>query len=199
MRRSIRLRKEPSIRQTRAILAQVDRELTARGAVVERDTGGALRFRMPHPWRAPRPSLLAAVNAGRVLITAAGGGPWRLSYELDFRWLTALTMLASVVLVVAGWGWPRLALLNALAVLWLLVFGVLYAAGIAAFHRLLTAAAREIVERRHGARLAGDGSAPARTPRDDTRPQSPASATPDVPDSGPSSPGSSDPGPRGPA
>lgn len=161
MKRSIGLRREPTIRQTRAILAEVERELGERGASVVQERNGALRFRMPRPWRAPRPSPLLAVTSGVVLITASGGGPWRISYDLDFHWLRVLTIAASGILIIFGWSWPRLALLNALALLWAVIFGVLYVAGLVAFQRVLSAAAHEVIERR-------------RTPRD------PAGTTPDA-------------------
>ncbi len=158
--RSLDLRTEPSIRQTETILRRIDEELTARGARVERaGSVGGLRFRMPWPWNAPRLGILLAISSGRAVVSAGSGGPWRVRYSLDFSILRGLVGLLSVALVVFGLAWPgqlgltnRLDLLNALALLWLVLYGIPYAAASARFRRIIQASAADVVERRHGRR-----------------------------------------------
>jgi hypothetical protein len=151
---SFPLRTVPTVKQTQTILAQIERELRERGAHVDRPTHGRLSFRMPLPWRAPKLRLLLAVTSGYATISASGGGPWRVSYDLNFSALRAITTVLSLALVTVGWQWNRLTLLNALFLLWALVFGSLYVAGTVRFRSLLKIAAGEVVERRRAVRVA---------------------------------------------
>lgn len=150
--RSIRLREEPSVRQTRVILARLQRELSERGARVSRSEAGALHFTMPRPWEARSLGILSAVTSGTTLVSAGAGGPRRVRYALRFTGLRALAALASVVLLAAGWGWPRTELILALLALWLLLYGVPTVAATLRFRHILGEAAREVVERRGASR-----------------------------------------------
>ena len=155
--RSLDLRTEPSVRQTETILRRIDQELTARGARVERGGAvGGLRFRMPWPWNAPRLGILLAITSGRAVVSAGSGGPWRVRYSLDFSVLRGVVIALSLTLIAIGLVWPdrvgltnRLALLNTLALLWLLLYGIPYVAASARFRRIIQASTADIVERRH--------------------------------------------------
>ena len=152
MMRSLRLRTEPSVRQANAILDRLATELETRGVRVTRPGAGALRFSMPYPWHAWSLGLLAAVTSGTTVVSAGAGGPRRVRYALRFTGLRALTALASVVLVVVGWAWPRTELILALLALWAVLYGLPSMAAMARFQRLLGEAAREVVERRGASR-----------------------------------------------
>ena len=138
-------------------------ELEERGAAVELTAFDALRFRMPRPWRAPRPGWLLAVTSGRADISGAGGGPWRVRYALDFAMLRIACLALSVVLAYIGRGWPRLSLLNALLILWLSGYLFLSLAATARFSRLLRTAARDMIERRRRPRPDSDRQTQARS------------------------------------
>lgn len=154
MNRSVALRTEPTLRQTAVIIDAVQHELAERGAAVEREGNAALRFRMPAPWGGHHLGVLRAITSGRVAVSAGAGEPWRVRYHLSFAWLRMVTLLLTLVLVVAGFDWPRLTLIQVVAVLWVIVCGIPYAAAAIHFHRLIRVSAREIVERRRRPRLA---------------------------------------------
>jgi hypothetical protein len=155
--RSISLRKEPSVRQIDAILRHLEEELTKRGATVSR-TGiaGALRFRMPRPWKAPRLGILLAVTSGKAEVSAGSGGPWRVRYGLSFSVLRGIVILLSLALIAFGLSWPdRTNLINALVILWIVAYGVPYVAATLRFRRIVQSCAIDIVERRRTARTSG--------------------------------------------
>lgn len=143
---SLRLRKEPTVHQVEVILHRIEQALGARGAHVHRGTRGEVRFRIV-PWRSPRASLLLFVTSGHARVSAGYGEPRRLRYGLDFTTLHATGFALSVVLLVSGWEWPRLILINSLFLLWAVLLTLRYAA-IRRFRHLLGSSAREIVERR---------------------------------------------------
>ena len=155
--RSISLRKEPSVRQIDAILRHLEEELTKRGATVSR-TGiaGALRFRMPRPWKAPRLGILLAVTSGKAEVSAGSGGPWRVRYGLSFSVLRGIVILLSLALIAFGLSWPdRTNLINTLLILWIVAYGVPYVAATLRFRRIVQSCAIDIVERRRAARTSG--------------------------------------------
>ena len=155
--RSIRLRKEPSVRQIDAILRHLEEELKKRGATVTR-TGiaGALRFRMPKPWKAPRLGILLAVTGGRAEVSAGSGGPWRVRYGLSFPVLRGIVILLSLALIAFGLSWPdRTRLINALLILWAVAYGLPYVAATVRFRRIVQSCAVDIVERRRAPRNSG--------------------------------------------
>lgn len=151
---SIGLRREPTVRQTQAILERVERELVSRGATVERAGAGGLRFRMPPPWRAPHLGRMLTITSGRVMVSAGAGGPWRVQYELNFSALLALAIVITAAIVVGGVEWPRLTLINSIAGLWALGYLLPLLAASRKFASIVQSAAREIVERRHAPRAA---------------------------------------------
>lgn len=157
MMRSISLRKEPTVRQIDAILRHLDAELTKRGATVTRvGATGALRFRMPRPWKAPRLGVLLAVTGGQAEVSAGSGGPWRVRYRLSFAALRGIVLLLSLGLVAYGLSWPdRTNLINALLALWLIAYGVPYVVATIRFGRIIQSCALDIVERRRAARPPG--------------------------------------------
>jgi hypothetical protein len=149
--RSVRLRSVPTHREAREILARLGNDLEARGATVEARAGDALAFRMPLPWRAPRPTWLLAASAGDAIVTAGGGGPWRVRFALHFGRLRVLTLAATAALLATGLEWPRLALLNAIAMVWVLYFAI-GAIATRTLARLVRAASADIAERRRSSR-----------------------------------------------
>lgn len=145
---SVKLRTEPTVHQTEAILSRIERELTTREVGVTREGFGAMSFRMPRPWRAAHLGLLLPIRGGRVRVSAGAGERWRVRYELSFVSLRALTVVLTAVLVAVGWSWPRLTLFSRLVILWAAVFAVPWTLAKLRFRRLIEACAREVVERR---------------------------------------------------
>lgn len=148
MIRSIGLRTEPTVRQTEVILSQVEHELAARGARVERSGPGRLRFYMPAPWRARRLGSMLAVRTGSVMVSAGSGELRRVRYHLHFTALRLVTAALSVVVAAIGWGWARTSLFNALVALWVVAFGIPYVVAVSRFRRIVEASARDVLERR---------------------------------------------------
>lgn len=148
MTNSISLAREPSLREASAVLADVERELVAAGASVERVGASALRFGVPAPWRRLSARSLYAVSSGTVGLIAGGGGPWRIRYTLHFRRLYVAAAVAVAIVAVVGWGWPRTTLVVAVLASWLVVFGIPWALAGRRAHRLVRDAARRVVERR---------------------------------------------------
>lgn len=176
MKHSIVLRTEPTVRQTEKVIARIERELASRGITTTREGPGRIRFRVPPPWKAPKPSALLAISKGAVRLSAGAGEPRQVRYELDFARLAGLAVSLSVVLLAIGLGWPRRSLIASLGIVWALLFGVPWAFAASRFHRLMSHAARDVIERRAGARPAAatpadvavvdDASPPAATPGD---------------------------------
>ena len=148
MRRSLLLRTNPTVRQTQAILVQLDRALRERGATTDRAPAGELVFRMPPPWKLARVGWLALITRGTATLSAWGGGPWRVSYRLYFGALQALTGLITLGMAVLGWGWPRLALLSAVLALWIVGYGSLHLLAAHHFRDLLSDVITDVTERR---------------------------------------------------
>jgi len=148
MRHSLALRREPTTRQTLAIRARIERELSELGARVEHGRGNLVRFSMPLPWRASRSDLMLLVTSGQVSVAAGGGGPWRVQYQLRYHRLLMLCAIISAAVIAVGWSWPRLSLLQALAAVWAVCYGIPVLATGARAKRLLSSAASEVVERR---------------------------------------------------
>ncbi len=157
MMRSISLRKEPTVRQIDAILRHLEEELTKRGATVTRaGIAGALKFRMPRPWKAPRLGVLLAVTNGQAEVSAGSGGPWRVRYRLSFAVLRGIVIVLSLGLIAYGLSWPnRTNLINALLVLWVVAYGLPYVVATIRFRRIIQSCALDIVERRRGPRTSG--------------------------------------------
>jgi hypothetical protein len=148
VRRSLVLRANPTVRQTQAILARLERALAERGATVHRDIPGAVSFRMPPPWQLARVGWLAWITRGTATLSAWGGGPWRVSYLLHFGALQALTGLMTLAIVVIGWNWPRLALLSTVLALWIAGYGSLHLFAAHRFRVMLRELMADVVERR---------------------------------------------------
>lgn len=169
MRRSLVLRANPTMRQTQAILSQLDRALRERGATTDRAPAGELTFRMPPPWRLARIGWLALITRGTATLSAWGGGPWRVSYRLHFGALQLLTALITVSMVVFGWNWPRVALLSAGLALWIIGYGSLHLLAAHRFRDLLSGVMTEILERRTKPRA--DKQTPSGTPAASQQPE----------------------------
>ncbi|MBC7789645.1 MAG: hypothetical protein H7Z74_06850 [Anaerolineae bacterium] len=164
MRQSIVLRAAPSLRQAKRILIGLQQMLVERGATVELVGNDALRFRMPYPWHTHRLGWLIPVTSGRAEVSAGGGGPWRVRYQLNFSMLRYICITLSVALAVIGRGWPRLTLLNGLVILWLACYALVTSIASSRFSKLLEAASSDIVERRQRSRTeaaSAAGSDPA--------------------------------------
>jgi hypothetical protein len=157
-RRSVLLRRAPTHRQARAIIARLEEELTARGAAVEARGSDALSFRTPYPWRATRPSWLLAASGGEALVTAGGGGPWRVRFDLHFGRLRALCLLASAALILVGLDWPRLVLINALVGVWGIGYALVGVIALSRLRRLVRSASRDVAERRRMSRGGADAA-----------------------------------------
>jgi hypothetical protein len=145
MRKTIALPRAPSLREANAVLADVERELVASGATVERTGPAGLRFSVPPPWRRQSLGPLAGVSSGTVALSAGGGRPWRVVYTLGFRRLQVFSAGAVALLVAIGWGWARTALVVAALGCWLLTFGVPWALAARRAHRVVRDAARRVV------------------------------------------------------
>jgi hypothetical protein len=148
MRHSLALRREPTARQTQAISARIERELSALGARVERGHSNLVTFTMPLPWEAKRPDPMLLVTSGQVSVSAGGGGPWRVQYRVQHFRLALLCGVASLIIAAAGWSWPRLTLLQVLGVVWIVLYGAPVLVAGRRVRQLLRSAASEIVERR---------------------------------------------------
>lgn len=159
MRRSLVLRTNPTVRQTQAILVQLDRTLRERGAMTDRAPAGELIFRMPPPWKLARVGWLALITRGTATLSAWGGGPWRVSYRLYFGALQGLTGLITLGMAVLGLGWPRLALLSAVLALWIIGYGSLHLLAAHHFRDLVRDVITGVTERRAAPRPEQEGAA----------------------------------------
>lgn len=160
VRRSVVLRTNPTVRQTQAILVQLERALHQRGAATDRAQAGELVFRMPPPWKLARVGWLGLITRGVATLSAWGGGPWRVSYRLYFGSLQALTALITLSMGVLGWGWPRIALLSAVLALWLIGYGALHLLAAHRFRDLVSGVVTDVLDRRAASRPS-QTSAPA--------------------------------------
>ena len=158
--RSLPLRREPSVRQIETILRRIEEELTSRGARIDRaGTTGGLRFRMPWPWQAPRLGVLLFISSGRATVSAGSGGPWKVRYELDFSVLLGVAITLSVALIAIGLSWPdRSQLLNALLVVWVVIYGIPYLFATTRFRQIIRKSTHDVIERRRVPRDAGSQS-----------------------------------------
>ena len=153
--RSVRLRAVPTHREARQILGRLGADLEARGAELEPRGGDTLRFRLPAPWRAPRASWLHVATGGEAHVTAGGGGPWRVKYDLRFARIRVVCLVLTALVLAVGLGWPRLELIYAIAAVWMFGYLGLGAAATATLARLVRAASSEIAERRRTPRSSG--------------------------------------------
>lgn len=164
---SVRLRVEPTVRQARPILDRVAEALERRRVEVVRGDNDEVRFRVPHFWASRRLNALSPLSGGRVWLGAGWGEPWRVRYELHYKSIQMIGLVASAAIVVAEWGQPRLALLNALVVFWAALYLLIYLATLR-FRRLVTRSARQVVEGDVAShRPARRGAATVREPRPD--------------------------------
>jgi hypothetical protein len=148
VRRSLVLRANPTVRETQAVLARLERALEERGATTERASAGELHFHMPPPWRFAPIGWLAVITRGTATLSAWGGGPWRVSYRLYFGALQVVTATITLGMVVFGWGWPRLALLTATLALWIAGYASLHLLAANRFRGLLRHVMADVLERR---------------------------------------------------
>jgi hypothetical protein len=142
------------VHQTQVVIARLEAALSGLGAVVHRTTPGELSFEMPRPWRLAPIGWLALISRGSATLSAWGGGPWRVSYRLQFGALRLMTGLLTLVIVAVGWGWPRISLLMVVATLWVGGYGSLYYFASRQFRRILAAIAADTAERRTRPRAA---------------------------------------------
>ncbi|HEU5185734.1 MAG TPA: hypothetical protein VFU01_14265 [Gemmatimonadaceae bacterium] len=148
MKRSLVLRGNPTVRETNAILARLETALGERGATTHRRTPGEVSFRMPPPWRFARLGLLGLITRGTAVLSAWGGGPWRVSYRLYFGALQVITGVLTLVIAVLGWSWPRSILLSILLGLWLFGYGSLHLLASHRFRDFLRGVMHDVTERR---------------------------------------------------
>ena len=153
MRRDIRLRTEPSARESINILGRIETELAARGAEVQPRGVGTLLIRIPRFWRLTPRSLrlgsLLFASKGKVTVSSGSGGPRRVRYELDFLALQIAGLLVAIGVLSIGLSWNRLALAGALIAVW--VFMNLLPRFLAgrSMHRVVYRSVEPIVDRRH--------------------------------------------------
>ncbi len=143
MIRTLDITPQPTARETRDILFRLGHELTTLGARVQHDIVGGFRFRMPLSLRTSL-GFLHAVTAGRVTIGAASGEPWRVRYELRFSLLWIVTIALTGILVIVGIHWPRTTLLNSIAALWLVAYGIPFVRANREFRRLVDRAVNHL-------------------------------------------------------
>jgi hypothetical protein len=173
--RSIRLRREPSVRQVNAILTRVERGLRERGLDVSRHGVGGLHFRVPPPWRTRGAGLLTAATSGRVRVTAGRGERRQVRYDLKFTTLQALITLASFVLVIVGWQRARISLIATVALIWLLLYLPAHLVANAQLHRIVLTSALDVIERRSGSRTPAPTSGPETDPTQEAERIAPSS------------------------
>jgi hypothetical protein len=165
--RSLPLRREPSVRQIETILRRIEEELASRGARIDRaGTSGGLRFRMPWPWKAPRLGVLLFISSGRAIVSAGAGGPWKVRYALDFSVLLGFAITLSLALIAVGLSWPdRTQLLNALLIVWVIIYGIPYVLATVRFRRIIQKSTQDVIERRRVPRDSGSQPTVAETPQ----------------------------------
>lgn len=152
MRRDIRLRTEPSTRESLAILGRIERELAERGASVQPRGVGTLLIRIPTIWRMRPKSFrlgsLIFASKGKVSVSTGSGNPRRVRYELDFLALQITGLLAGIVVLSIGLSWHRLTLAGALLAVWVFLNLVPRFLAGRSMHRLVYRSVEPIVDRR---------------------------------------------------
>ena len=156
MRREIRLRTEPTPRESINILSRVESELAARGADVQPRGVGTLLIRIPRFWRLTTKSVrlgpLLFASKGKVTVSAGGGRPRRVRYELDFLALQIVGLLAAIGILSIGLSWDRLTLAGALVAVWVFMNLVPRFLAGRSMHRVVYKSVEPIVDRRQGPR-----------------------------------------------
>ena len=162
MRRDIRLRTEPTARQSIEILDRIGSDLTARGATVQPRGVGTLLISTPRLWRLTPTSLglgsLLFISKGKVTVSAGSGGPRRVRYELDFLALQITGLLAGIAVLSVGLSWNRLTLAGALIAVWIFLNVLPRFLAARAMHQLVYRSVAPIVDRRQVPR---EAAAPA--------------------------------------
>ncbi len=152
MRRDIRLRTEPTARESINIVSRIESELGARGAIVQPRGVGTLLIRIPRVWRltpkAFRLGPLLFASKGKVTVSSGSGGPRRVRYELDFLALQITGLLAGIAILSVGLSWSRLTLAGALVAVWIFLNLVPRFLAGRSMHRLVYRSVEPIVDRR---------------------------------------------------
>lgn len=165
MRRDIRLRTEPTPRESIHILERIEGELAARGAQVQSRGVGTLLIRIPRLWRLTPTSFrlgpLLFASKGKVTVSTGSGRPRRVSYELDFLALQITGLLAGIAILSIGLAWSPLALVGALVAVWILLNLIPRFLAGRSMHRLVYKSVEPIVERRQVPREPDSGQQPA--------------------------------------
>ena len=161
MRRDIRLRSEPTPRESISILGRIDDDLSERGALVQTRGIATLLVRVPRIWRltpaAFRLGALLFISKATVTVIAGSGGPRRVRYELDFVAMQIIGLLSGIAILAVGLSWRRTTLVAALLLAWLLLNIVPRYLADRTMHRLVFRSLEPIIERRQRPR---DGSLP---------------------------------------
>jgi len=164
MRRDIRLRTEPTARESIKILSRIESELAARGASVQPRGVGTLLVSIPRIWRlTPAPLRLGPLlfaSKGRVTVSSGSSGPRRVRYELDFLALQIVGLLAGIAILSVGLSWRRLVLAGALVAVWVFLNLVPRFLAGRSMHRIVYKSVEPIVDRRHVPREP-EGATPA--------------------------------------
>jgi hypothetical protein len=164
MRREIRLRTEPTPRESINILSRVESELAARGADVQPRGVGTLLIGIPRFWRLTPKSLrlgpLLFASKGKVTISAGSGRPRRVRYELDFLTLQIVGLLAAIGILSIGLSWHRLTLAGALIAVWVFMNLVPRFLAGRSMHRVVYKSVEPIVDRRQVPREPEPAEAP---------------------------------------
>ena len=170
MRRDIRLRLEPTPRESISILGRIDDDLSKRGALVQTRGIATLLVRVPRIWRltpaAFRLGALLFISKATVTVIAGTGGPRRVRYELDFLALQIVGLLSGIAILAVGLSWQRSTLAAALLLTWLLLNIVPRFLADRTMHRLVYRSLEPIIERRQVPREASptDGETPPQQP-----------------------------------
>ena len=156
MRRDIRLRSDPTPRESISILGRIDDDLSERGALVKPRGIATLLVRVPRIWRltpaAFRLGALLFISKATVTVVAGTGGPRRVRYELDFLALQIIGLLSGIATLAVGLSWRRMTLVAALLAVWLLLNIIPRYLADRAMHRLVYRSLEPIVERRQAPR-----------------------------------------------
>jgi hypothetical protein len=138
---SVRLGREPTLAQATAILRSVETALREIGAEVSYSSPSELKFHMPSPLKTGKLNPLLAVTGGDVVVSAGGGSGRRIRYTLSFLRLRVFTVAMVVLTVAIGFRWPRVTLVGALVLVWVLVFVLPWRVASRRFRRVVRRAA----------------------------------------------------------